>query len=80
MRRASPYYHLKYRVDCQPPGQHFYETIVAFNNDRVALGYAEDCRKSHRGGGYTADGQWRYRVMARRGNRWVEITEEENPL
>lgn len=77
MKRSSPYFNLKYRVDCRPPGQVFFETIVAFNNDRVALKYADDCERAHRGGGYTANGKWEYRVLVRRGNRWVEITEEE---
>lgn len=71
MKRSSPYFNLKTRVDCQPPGQAFYETIAAFNSDRVALAYAEDCRKSKQ---FSTAGQWRYRVMERRSRGWVEIT------
>lgn len=76
MRRSSPYFDLKYRVDCRQPGMAFYETIVAFNSDRVALQYAEKCRRNH--SPIPGIGDWDYRVLARRGNRWVEITQEES--
>lgn len=75
MKRTSPYFYLKYRVDCRQPGAAFFETIVAFNSDRVALRYADECRKNHRP--IPGIGDWEYRVLSRRGNRWVEITEEE---
>lgn len=68
MKRISPYFDLRWRVDCQPPGQHFYQTIAAFNAESVATGYADDCSVYHK----SAPG-WQYRVMERKGNRWVQV-------
>lgn len=71
MNRNSPYFHLKYRVDCKPSYRPVWETIVAFNSDRVALNYAGQCR-------VFAQGRSEYRVMAWKGRTWVEITEPES--
>lgn len=69
MKRSSPYYPLKYRVDCNMTGR-FFETIAAFNSDRIALDYVANCRKfqARVGSPYT------YRVMERTGKGWIEIT------
>lgn len=71
MKRSSPYYALKYRVDCKPSWQRFWETIVAFNSDRVALHYAGECRLQ-------AQGRSEYKVLKRTAKGWVEITKAES--
>jgi hypothetical protein len=73
MKRTSPYFDLKWRVDCKRPPNPatWWETIAAFNSDRVALAYAADCLKSKAS---WKEGPWEYRVMERRGSKWVEIT------
>lgn len=70
MRRSSVYYPLEWRVECKRPPNPatWWETVAAFNSDRVALDYARDCRKANGKYGFE------YRVMARKGRGWVEIT------
>lgn len=68
MNRSSPYFPLTARVDCKPSWQAFWETICAFNSDRVAIHYAGQCR-------IQAQGRSEYRVLVRKGRTWVEITE-----
>lgn len=69
MKRTSAYYPLKYRVDCKPSGQHFFETIAAFNSDRVALAYAKDCSATNP--------EFEYECKRRHGNSlWVPLVEE----
>jgi hypothetical protein len=72
MRRSSPYYPLKWRVDFS--GGRYWETIAAYNVASVAFGYAAECRK-----------QWHslpmserplYRVMERTGKGWKEVNHE----
>lgn len=74
MKRSSPYFDLKFRVDCRRPPNpaSWWETIAAFNNDSVALAYAKDCFSAWK----RRDG-WEYRVMKRTGRGWVEITKAE---
>jgi hypothetical protein len=38
---------LPFVVAVRRAGQHFFEPIAAFNVDRVAIRYAEECRKSN---------------------------------
>lgn len=70
MKRSSTYFHLKYVVECKPGFQAFFEPIVAFNSDRVALHYAADCAKVN---------AWNeYRTMKRTANgKFVQITKPE---
>lgn len=69
MTRNSKYYGLKWLVECKPGAQPFFETIAAFNSDRIAKGYADDCMKANRG-------SYVYRVMERRTNgQWKVIHE-----
>lgn len=63
MRRTSEYFPLKWRVACKPEGQHFFETIAAFNSDVIAIEYAQKCDKFH-------DNRWEYRVMERTAKGW----------
>lgn len=72
MKRQSPYFELRWRVDCKAPPNPatWWETIVAFNSDRVALQYAADCRADKA----QWSSQWQYRVMERFGRgQWREI-------
>ncbi len=71
IKRASVYYPLKWRVDCKPAGQVFFEVICAFNVDSVAIAYAEDCAKGAR----HMRGEWAYRVMQRTNKGWVLLKE-----
>lgn len=61
MRKTSKYYPLNWIVECKPEGQNLFETIAAFNCDRAALDYAEDCRQVH-------PKSWVYCVLERKGN------------
>jgi hypothetical protein len=68
MKRTNPYFDLQYRVDCRLPGQHFDQTIAAFNVDTIAIGYAIDCANfpaNHPG--------WEYTVYQRKGTGWRPI-------
>lgn len=38
---------LPYRVECQHPPSYRYETIAAFNVERVAIEYARSCHKAN---------------------------------
>lgn len=73
-RVTSIYKTLRFLVECQPPGQAFFEPIAALNSDRVAIDYAKECVKrqfeifsSANDGKLVAFG-WRYRVVERRNN------------
>jgi hypothetical protein len=46
MKRSSPFFGLKYLVQCRD-FRPFYETIAAFNYDGAAHGYAKDCAKTN---------------------------------
>jgi hypothetical protein len=74
MDRRSKYHALEWIVECKRPPNPatWWESIAAFNSDRVALAYAKDCSTPTR----LAEG-WNYRVMKRVGNRYVEITKAE---
>lgn len=63
MLRSSPYYHLKWRVDCCSNGA-LWETIVAFNCETPARRYAIDCQ--------LANAVYQYRVMKRTSKGWVQ--------
>lgn len=67
MRRSSVYYPLRYIVQCQPAGQHFFEVIAAFNADSVAIDYAKDCHEFHAAVGGAA-AEYKYRVLDHKNN------------
>lgn len=69
MQRTSVYYPLKWAVLCKPKGQHFFETIAAFNNDDVAIAYTVHCKY--------ANAENTYRVCERVGNGWKQIGEDK---
>lgn len=75
MRRSSPYFNLRYIVECKPPRQAFFEQMCAFNSDSVAFDYAERCRADKR---FWPDGKWEYRVMKRTNKGLVEMTKPES--
>ena len=70
MDSRSKYKELKYVVECEPPPNPatWFRPICAFDSDSVALDYADRCRQ-----GNTEAKGWRYRVMMRKGARWIEI-------
>jgi hypothetical protein len=47
MKRSSKYYTLRYFVECKWPHNSFYETIAAFDSERVAEAYAAECKKTN---------------------------------
>lgn len=68
MTHASKYFTLKWVVECKPGVQPFFETIAAFNSDRIAKHYADDCSAENR--------SYAYRVMQRFSNgQWKVIYE-----
>lgn len=69
MKRNSPYYPLKYRVDYS--AGRYWETIAAYNSARIALLYAADCRKKWLGLPMTE--RPLYRTMERTGKGWKEF-------
>ncbi len=65
MNRTSPYFDLRYAVQCRPRLSEFcrgWETIAAFNVGAVAHGYARKCNDTNR--------DIEYRVMERTGRGW----------
>lgn len=74
MDKRSKYRELKWVVECRrPPNPStWWESICAFNSDRVALEYAKKCSTPAR----LIEG-WRYRVVTRKGNEWRVVTKPE---
>lgn len=68
MRRTSPYYNLKWIVECKWPNKPFFEQIAAFNDAQVAKDYCDFCAKS-----WKLEDNFQYRVMERKGNKWIRI-------
>lgn len=69
MKRSSPYYPLKWRVDFS--NGRYWEPIAAWNTGRIALLYAADCRK--RWHSLPMSERPLYRVMERTSKGWKEI-------
>jgi hypothetical protein len=60
MKRHSRYRGLRWFVECKWPEYAWYVAIAAFDNERVAQGYADDCARSK-----LPSVGWAYRVIER---------------